>query len=358
MKKIICRNPFFYCDIGLDGNVYACCNKWCNFYSLGNILNDDLTEIFHGEKIQEFIKQFTDQNFKYCRTDICIGSKKIEESAYPRLFQEYLANKKREMRLNFDTSCNLSCIFCRHNFSMANENELTSVQKLIDRIKTFLPEIDKNHWVISLNGQGEVFVSKPYLDLIRHITENYKNIKFQIITNGILCSEEMLKSLNIENRIQAIEISVHAYTEKTYNKLIKGGKFNILKKNLQYVSELKKQNKINHFQMNFAINSINYKEMVDFTKWSLQLEAEPCFLPLLILEPKQREEFDKLNVADKNHPKYNDFVKILNELSQYKDNMLMPENFWEMKENEIISSSQAITNIKKTLAFEFYKLTL
>lgn len=336
MSKILCTNPFSYCDIDLDGNVYVCCNKWCNFYSIGNILEDDLDEIFSGKKIQEFIKQFINQEFKYCRIDTCLGSKTIEDSKFEQLYNEISANKKRKIRLNFDNSCNLQCIFCRHKFQMANGEENKAAEKLIARIKEFLPELDKNHCEISLNGVGEVFVSKPFLDLIKHISLNYSNIKFQIITNGILCSKDMLENLGIVDKILGLEVSVHAFKEETYNKLVKGGNFKKLKENLQYISTLKEQNKIQRFQINFAINAYNYKEMVAFANWAIKLGAEPFFLPLLLLKDNESEKalFNKLNVTDKNHPEYNQFIKVMKKLSSIRNQISIPEHYYKLQENK------------------------
>lgn len=334
MSKIVCRSPFYYCDIGIDGNVYICCNKWCSFYSIGNILYDDLNEIFFGQKIQEFIEQFETQKFKYCRTDICLGAQKVDDNCYQELFNEFSANSKRQMRLNFDTSCNVQCIFCRHNFSMADKKELEVVDKLISKIEEFLPQLNEHHWDISVNGVGEVFVSQPFIRLIKNVTQNYPNINFQIITNGVLCSESMLENLGITNRISGIEVSVHANTEKTYNSLIKGGNFEKVCQNLKFISKLKQENIIKKFHMNFTITSLNYHEMVDFARWSLAIGASPSFLPLLILNENERDNFDKLNVVDKNHPQYNKFLKVIDKLRPLKDRIYIPESYFELESNK------------------------
>ena len=331
MGKIICRNPFYYCDIGIDGNVYVCCNKWCNFYSIGNILEDDLHEIFYGKKIKELINQFINQDFKYCKTNMCLGAQRVDENSFYKLFNEFSSNKKRQIRLNFDTSCNLQCIFCRHSFEMADAAQIQITEKLISKIKGFLPEFNENHWEISLNGVGEVFVSKPFLDLIKHISQNYKNINFQIITNGVLCSEKMLENLGITDRISGLEVSVHAASERTYNKLIKGGNFKKVSENLKYISSLKKSGKIEKFQMNFAINAYNYKEMEKFAKWSIKLGAHPSFLPLLILNENERVQFDRLNVVNPKHTEYNNFLKIINKLYKIKNQIYIPEHYFELQ---------------------------
>lgn len=330
MDKVICTNPFRYCDIDMEGNVYLCCNKWCSFYSVGNILEDDLQEIFYGQKIKEFINQFINQDFKYCRIDMCLGAQKVDDDNFNKLFDKLSCNSKRQIRLNFDTSCNLQCIFCRHNFEMADEKQKEITEKMLSKIKSFLPVLDENHWEISLNGVGEVFVSKPFLEFMRFTAQNYKNIKFQIITNGILCSKSMLDNLEITERISGIEVSVHAFSEKTYNKLVKGGNFKKLCENLKYISRLKKSGIIDRFQMNFAINSYNYKEMEKFAKWAIKLGAIPSFLPLLILNENERTQFDKMNVASSSHQEYNCFLKIIRRLKKLQGEISIPEHYFSL----------------------------
>ena len=332
MSKFFCKNPFQYCDIDIEGNIYVCCNQWCSFYSIGNILEEDFYEIFtEGKKFQEFINQFKNQNFKYCNIDMCLCAEEVDDNNFTKLFNEFSANKKRQMRLNFDTTCNLQCIFCRPNFEISDVKEAKNIEKLVTRIKSFLPELDANHWEISLNGLGEIFVSRPLLDLIQYISQNYKNIKFQIITNGVLCSKDMLERLGIADRISSIEVSVHATKEKTYNKLIKGGNFEKVRKNLEYISSLKQQDKINSFYMNFVITSYNYKEMLDFAKWSIKLGAVPNFLPLLPLNESQRRTFEKLNIANQDNPKYNHFIKVIKRLKLLKDYINIPEHYFMLK---------------------------
>lgn len=238
------------------------------------------------------------------------------------------------MRLNFDSTCNLHCIFCRKDITKSDKYDLEKVRALIDKLETFLPVLDKNNWHISLNGAGEVFTSKYFLSFIKKITQNYKNIKFQIITNGLLCTKEMLEELGIIDRLVGIEVSVHAFKEKTYNRLVRGGNFKKLRENLEYISFLKKTGKQKLFYMNFVINAYNYHEMPEFTKWCIELGATPNFLPLIKTIHLSQTIFDKLNVVSMSHNKYNDFVKIMHELSKYKDEILIPEHYYHLQLNK------------------------
>ena len=71
MTKIFCNQPFFYTEINHTGDVRVCCENWCNYYSLGNILETSFYDIIDGQKYKDFLKQFEEQDFKYCNLEIC-----------------------------------------------------------------------------------------------------------------------------------------------------------------------------------------------------------------------------------------------------------------------------------------------
>ena len=334
MSKIFCSMPYYYSIINGNGDVYLCCDDWCNYYSIGNVLTDDFDAIFNGEKIQKFLEQFKNQKFEYCNLNKCTTAKQVSDEEYNKLLGEWGSNKSRILRLTYDIRCNLQCIFCRSEFNPNQKYDIEFAERMDKAIRKFLPKLNENGCNISINGAGEFFVSPLYRQLIKDIVKSYPNITFSLITNGILCSKEMLQELGIEDKIKEIEVSVHAYTEKTYNKLVNGGNFNKVKENLNYLSDLYKQKKIKQLFMNFTVTSENYKEMLKFTKWAFSLGAVPIFLNLINMPRVDVKVFNKLNIVDKNHLKYNDFVKTMKKLIPYKDRISIPEYYFALSENK------------------------
>ena len=107
----------------------------------------------------------------------------------------------------------------------------TGVSKFEQPVKTFLP-ILKNCEIVSLNGSGEVFASSHCKKLVKAIVEKYPNIKFDIHTNGTLCTNELCDKLGITEKIVSVDISLHSATEKTYNKIMLGSSYkNVIKNN-------------------------------------------------------------------------------------------------------------------------------
>ena len=116
-------------------------------------------------------------------------------------------------------------------------------------------------------------------------------------------------------------------SKETYDKLVINGNFDRVMSNLKFLSKLKKEGKLDRFILNFVINSYNYKEMVSYIEMAKELGATVGFLELLKYETNKKI-FDKLNILDEKHPKYNDLAKILknpifkSEICTVNDNML------------------------------------
>ena len=145
---------------------------------------------------------------------------------------------------------------------------------------------------------------------MKKIAKLYPKIKFDILTNGILMDEKNIKELGIENNLGVIRFSFHSIKKSTYNKLVKNGNFDKVIKNIKYIAELKKQGKIDQLEFRFVINSLNYKEMIDFAKMAKKYRANVTFLNLLENDDT-KNLYKELNIIDSNHRKHNSLIKVL-----------------------------------------------
>lgn len=316
MSKIFCQEPFQYCEIYENGDVYVCCDVWCGFYPIGNIFEESLYDIWHstnkGRKAK-FIQQFIDQNFEHCHPDICLHQKPCSDESFEKLFQKAQKDDKiKRLRLNFDSTCNIKCVFCRNRFITQKENMTEQNIKLKKEVEKVLPYLNECHTTISFCGVGEFLCSEFHTDLIQQITNNYENINFAFVTNGLLCTEENFKKYNLEDKIEIINVSIHATKPETYEKLCIGGDFNKIKENLKYLSRLKNENKIKTFYMDFVITSINYAEMSEFAKWAFSLGATPQFLKLIQFPNYEDAKlYEELDITNPNHKEYKNFLKYM-----------------------------------------------
>ncbi len=329
---ICCKHPFNTIQIQNTGEVYCCCCYWTNFYSFGNIFEQPFDKIWNGEKAKEFRKQFIENNYKYCNLDICDP---FNQDFKP----EYTADYPKKVELSYDRRCNVRCIFCRNEKNKEEEEYNRQKEKRIEENfdKIFTPIIQKAE-VVELNSSGELFASKHSIEILKKIIKINPSIKFNIISNGILFNEENIDKLDLKTHLNNITISIHASTEKTYNKLVEHGNFKAIMTNIKYLSKLKEEGILQDIQLNFVVTSINYKEMKDFVKLAKKLNAKAFFINYH-RQINSDELMMKLDISNSSHKKYNDFVKrlkdpIFNEdccvINDYLKNLKpVSQSFWE-----------------------------
>ncbi|MCR5260852.1 MAG: SPASM domain-containing protein [Candidatus Gastranaerophilales bacterium] len=295
-NKAICSFPFDTAQISMQGEVFVCCPPWCNNYSFGNIFEQSFDEIWNGEKAREFRRQFIENNYKYCDLNLCV--KECSKKVVPKEVVE----KPETFIFCYDSVCNVQCIFCR---DCQQKNDLTYFNDNMDSIISNMLENTKN---VVLSGVGEALCSPHSRKLIKRISELFPQIKFSLLSNGILCDEANLSELGIIDKLLSITISLHATKKPTYEKLVKNGDFDRVMDNLKFLSKLKQDNKLDKFILNFVVTSYNYAEMADYVKMAEKIGATVGFLELLSLD-SNKEVFDELNIINRENPKYNDFVR-------------------------------------------------
>ena len=293
-----CKFPFSVAEIDWDGNVYGCCAAYFIGYSFGNIFEQPFDEIWNGEKAQEFRKQFLDRNFKHCNFSIC--PKEFSNEITPTLIAPY----PKRVQLNYDSVCNARCIYCRnHQFQY-------DTSKFEEHFNDIIVPILKNAELVNVTASGEIFASKYAKGLTQKITKIYPNLKFYIYTNGIFCDEKHLKEYSIWNKVDYFVVSLPAITEKTYNKIVIGGNFKKVIKNIQFLGKLKKENKISNLIINFVVTSLNYKEMPLMAEFAKRNNAKISFVKLNKL-PGNEAIYDSLAIAEPNHPENKEYLKII-----------------------------------------------
>jgi uncharacterized Fe-S cluster-containing radical SAM superfamily protein len=312
LKTHVCRYAFEYIEIPCDGSTTPCCNDWNRGSIFGNIYTTkDFAKIWNGDIAREFRKSCWDETYKYCDLNICFPifvEKKNIKNKY-NIKTGKMKTSPRYVKFCHDASCNVQCITCRTKHFI-NSNEET--ERLNAHIKsTFLPLV-RDAEIVELNGSGEVFASKHGRKLITEIANKYKNINFAVHSNGILCNEKNCVELfcNLD-RLKVARISIHAATEETYNKIVKGGNFKLVMQNIRWLSELKKQGKIDDISLSFVVQSLNYHEMKQFLELAIELEAVASFWEYRPWGASIDTNYNDYAVWLPSHPNYRDLAKML-----------------------------------------------
>ena len=313
-KQLKCKVPFEQLQLFSDGNAYVCCPSLVNNYSLGNIIEKSYEDVWYGEKAKEFRKSVLDGSYKYCNLESCITLSNLQnDSKYNCSDEEWneIINRKnpKEVHLNIDVTCNVCCITCRDKYWVMPEAK--QYEEIID--KKIMPLLQDAE-IVYMNGAGELFASRLCRTVVKKITKNYPKIMFNIITNGLLSDERNLTELGLLNRINSIEVSVHAFKKETYEKIVRGGKYERLISNLKYLSELKKQGLLNFIWLNFVVTSFNYKELIDFQKFANEIGVNTRIWEYRVWGNADLDKhYRDVAVFEPEHPEHSEFLKIISD---------------------------------------------
>lgn len=308
-KPLKCAIPFEKAYIYSQGYVFNCCPAFMQ-QCLGNIFEQDIDKIWNGEKARKIRQSILDGKFEYCSLDNCIFNlDKDEKFLFDySLYQSDIAPLPKHFELNIDRCCNAKCVMCRDKKEYESE-EVKKFESIID--SKIIPML-KNAETVYLNGSGEIFASNLCKNLVKKISNTYPKIKFKIITNGILATDENINKLGLKGRLKTVEISIHAATKETYDKIVRGGDFDAVMKNLKNIAKMKRDGEIEYVQATFVVSSINYKEMIDFQKMVNDLDVATSFWEYRKYGNAEMDKhYEDFAVFEPYHPEYAEFLKIV-----------------------------------------------
>lgn len=253
--KTLCPKPFDTVLIDKNGSCFVCeCTAWLP-QSIGNLHNNGLEEIFHSAMAKHIRNSILDGSYRYCNSNQCQWIIKDIVGHH-----ESAATKISTIRLAIDDSCNLSCPSCRTSNVFYKRGKMLSLRlSLADKIIDFLK--NKNNILIHIGSDGDPFASLVYRHFMREVPKN-DSFSFNLQTNGLLLKKMFNRLSNIFNRLKELNISIDGATKNTYEMLRKGGKFDLLLENLQFIKKYH-----NNFKINFhmVVQRSNWHEMRKMT---------------------------------------------------------------------------------------------
>lgn len=312
-KKLRCVVPFEHLMFFPNGDVCTCCPALVNHYTLGNIFEQSFDEIWNGEKAKAFRQSVIDGDFEFCNLNSCLTLKNLRDNSRyncsDELWNKALnANMPKEVHFNIDIACNAKCIMCRDEHLFMNE-WTSQYAKIIDSVLILLL---KEAEIVYIDGAGELFASELCKKLIPKITKTYPEIKINMITNGILATPENFEKYNLRGHVKSLEVSMHALTKETYDKIVLDGNYDKVMENLKFLSELKKSDEIEFFWLNFVVNAYNYKEMVEFQKFANSIGAMVNFWEYRKWgSAKLDEKYDEVAIFEPYHKDYQEYLKVI-----------------------------------------------
>lgn len=288
----------------------SCCSHYIGEVPIGNPQYDTIDEIWNSPFAREIRSSVLNGTFCFCDMDFCsyaIPKKNIKDPNHLDIIEKertIIENGPKMLNISVDDSCNLSCKMCRTTKVDCYKDE--DVVRLVSNIIEYKWE---NVEKIVLAGSGEVFYSPNYERILNGISDkNFPSLKTIVLyTNAVLFDENKWNKFSwlAEKYEIEVTVSVDAYTEKTYDKIRRGGSFNAVCKNLQMISKLRCSGIVKRFQLNYCVQNDNYLEMKDFVRWAEELKVDHLWFQIL------RGAVGLENIHERNHPNYRDFVEIV-----------------------------------------------
>lgn len=308
---IECKTMLNHLEILANGDTCCCCTTFVKEH-LDNIFDKDVDALWNSNLHKIMCLSLINRTYSFCKKDMCPlfinqNSKEIkcDSSIYAQM-EEY----PKVLAAGYDRSCNLSCITCRDHFEVAKGTEKQFVDKITEKIKD--EYLDNASFVI-LAGNGEVFTSAAYRDIYTDSRFHPKYIRF--LTNGMLFTPRKWNEFDHSTgAIYMMTVSIDAATAETYEKVRRGGRFETLKKNMEFASKLRREGSLKYLRFNFVVQSENYKEMIAFVQWGEELGVDEVFFTkVLNWGTYTEEEFRNISMmeADGVTPKP-ELIEVLN----------------------------------------------
>jgi wyosine [tRNA(Phe)-imidazoG37] synthetase (radical SAM superfamily) len=334
LTDLICVAPFTRYEILDDGKVHMCCPSWLDDRA-GNVLENTVDEIINNPVRLATQQAFLNNTEVNCNHHCPMLNEYKETSiVYPPLYDtssssaaQILDSTLYYVNFNYDRSCNLQCPSCRSSLIMIdpiNSLDATAVriknihENSVNLINTLLAT--EKSVIVGITGSGDPFASHLYWNYLVELSKNPpKNLWLHLHTNGILMTADRWQQIKpLWPQIKLIYVSIDAATESTYRIVRKNGNFRTLTKNLEVLDNMILSNNFPNLVAWISLYTVqldNYHETADFAKWHESYKSYKFISYTRITQWPHLtdQQFESMAVWKPEHPKFADFIKILDD---------------------------------------------
>ncbi len=310
-KKFVCPGAFSQVYIYHDGRVFLCPDCLMSPKAeIGNLNKKPFWMIWNSANARKIRKEIINGKYNYCSPFQCFCKSNYNIRLTPCnvKYSPFQFKYPKMVCIGADWECNASCIMCRGEICRLSKEELETFNKKINKL--YIP-ILKHADSLTVSTTGDPFASRNTRLLIKTAAQKYPKLKFNLITNGILCDKFNCDELLITDRLYYVMVSIHGSNEETYNKVVKNGNFKKVLENIKWLNELKKQNKIKGLYFAFVVNSKNYDNIPDFIEFAKENNGVALFWNCIDWGGNLNHSDEPLNIVNPENPKFNNLVEIL-----------------------------------------------
>ena len=324
LKDRFCVVPFRQLSTGFAGNAHACsCPAWVPF-PIGNILQAESADaVWNSAEAVEIRRSILDGDFSYCSRTLCsfITAQKlprkdeITDPVYRGYIEHHtttLAARPNGVDLNYDNTCNLACPSCRTEIQTASVVEQASYAKAQERV--ILPLLKEVKGQVYISGGGEVFSSRHGRSVLSSLNrQEYPGVDLHLITNAQLLTPLKWNDFpHLPEMIGTLSVSIDAANAESYEKLRWPGKWSTLMTNLEFISEMRREERIREFWINFVVQKENFRQMLDFVELGMRLGVDRVWFQRVTNYGAYDEAtFADIDVTSPQHPDHAELLEIL-----------------------------------------------
>lgn len=308
-----CERPYNFAFLTEKGDVWPC--PWMH-YSIGNLYEQDLDEIWHSEAAEAARQTILDGSYKLCRQQSCPF---LERNELPDLTAEEIQERAvptpvpTDLCIANDHTCNIACTNCRNGLYCAEGEEREKIDGVLARL---LPVANQAEH-ISLNGGGEFLMIPSFIRFLEKLRPERENFRITLESNGVLFDEKHWERFShLAQYDVTVAITVNSLKREVYRYLTGG--FDHLERvlnNLRFLSRLRREGAINRLSLSFVAQETNFWEIPDYIRTftdSEEFEIDEFSMKALYRWWHMDDEtYWRKNILNPLHPYHQAHLKIL-----------------------------------------------
>lgn len=303
-----CSRPFDHLYIDFNGNMRFC--GWTSGEAFGRV-QDGIDKVWHSERADKIRDAILQGDFSYCRADVCpfMMNNTLPDSP-GKAKAELLKPLPEKIQCAYDYQCNLSCPSCRKTPIVGSERADIFFAQMKEQLA---PLLNKAKF-LDFGGHGDPFYSKHTMDMMANLKPEREDFALSLQTNGLYFTRENWQKIEHLGKYHiTVSISIDSLNPVVYSKLRRGGKLELLLKNLEMIGELRKAGLINDLHAVMVVQDLNFMEIPQFIDYCFSHNFDHVQLENLYNWGtfNDKEYFSK-NLLNPEHPNHKFFKKILN----------------------------------------------
>lgn len=373
---VFCVAPWLSLNINQNGDVQPCCIA--SDHKLGNVLNEEIKDIWNNDKIREFrrcmIEKIPVKSCRGCYDKEIVGQKSLRQVFNENLFShgskfiyetndDYSVNEVGFIHwdVKFGNKCNFKCRTCCPGSSssiefeeygkITGENDFSKIN--FHRIKPYVDVVQHLYF-----SGGEPLIIEEHYKMIVMLMKlgkhNNKDFYLNYNTNFSTLTYKKHHIFDIWDKFQNVSVRISVEGVGKRGELIRNGfKWNQFVSNVEKFNERFKDKKETHeLKFDCTVQALNVFDVVNLhqTLFNTRLMESiddfhlnylhgPRELSVWILDAQTKEKaknnirnhIDNFLIPNESVESIREFESLIKYIDLYQDQDLIPEFFRKMK---------------------------